>query len=136
MEKDKELTESLNDMIDSKNIDDMKFAAGIIQAQPNLVAKDILHWYNINDYITPKTIKYVELYSKEGGSDKVYILILNQTSKFYYEVEAYYGRRGKSLRYDNKYQGIDETVANRTFNRYSNEKQEKKGYQLINKKIL
>jgi len=127
-EQNDELKESLTNMFKEGRIEDAKLAAGIITANPDLVPlKDI--WYNINDLITKDTIKYVELYCKEGSHDKVYIIIVNKTKTFNNNIIAYYGRRGKNLRIDNK-----GSVGNwkEAVQKIMDEKIYKKGYTIIN----
>ena len=90
---DHELKKSLVNMLKG-GIDDAKLASTIISSNPDLVPlKDV--WYNINDYITPDTIKYVELYCKEDNHDKVYII--TEVKTYHDNIIVYYGRRGKKL---------------------------------------
>ena len=98
---DDEIKDSLAGMIKSNSLDDIKLAISIIEndAEASLY-KDV--WYNIKDYITKETSRYVELYCKDGTADKVYIIVENclkkQSYGNQYRTIAYYGRRGKSMR--------------------------------------
>lgn len=129
-----DLTESLNNMIDSKNVDNIRLATSIIVNQPDIVAKDQLksHWYDINSLIDKNTVKYSELYNSDERSDKVYILILEKQGITNYKVVAHYGRRGKSLRKDIKTQNAALSQAKLTYKIVLREKIEKKNYTLIN----
>lgn len=121
MDENEEMKESLKGMIKSEDIADIKLAIEIVSGNEEF--KDM--WYNIKDYITKDTTRYIELYSKEGKSDKVYLLVESRY-KAGYNVKAYFGRRGKKMRMDDK--GI--AFYNRIEN-LANEK-EFKGYKRIN----
>jgi hypothetical protein len=102
--KDKEITESIGQMIDSKNIDDIQLASAIIKAQPDMIDSDALkgHWYNIHEIINPSnTVEYTELYHNGGSSDKVYIVVIERKNNLYH-INSYYGRRGRGLIKDYK----------------------------------
>jgi len=94
MDEQDEMKDSLSSMIKEGKIDDIKLATGIVNANLELM-KNV--WYNINDLITKDTIRYVELYCREGIHDKVYVIIENKEKNSNYRTIAYYGRRGKNL---------------------------------------
>lgn len=136
MEEKNEFQESLSNMIKSSDMADVKLAIGIVSNNPEMI-KDV--WYDINNYITADTHRYAELYCKEGTSDKVYIIVLNKIKKGYVdrwtedavELQAYYGKRGKSMRNDYKGNG-NLYYIDRQFEDLMDEKIHKKGYTLIN----
>lgn len=130
---EEEITNNINAMIDSKNIENMKLAASIIKNQPDMVVKKDLHWYDINNYITKDTIKHAELYCSDGKADKVYIIVMTAISKKRdeYAVDAYYGRRGKTMQHDNKCKGVWSYRADSEYDSLLSSKL-KKGYQIIN----
>lgn len=117
------IKQSLSNMIKSNDIADVKLAIGI--ASVNEDFKDV--WYNINDYITKDTIKYVELYSKEGKSDKVYIIIVNKLGGWKYNTISYFGKRGKSLRI-----GYNEIHHSTYLYNELKDNKTNKGYKIIN----
>lgn len=125
MDETEEMKESLKGMIKSNDIADLKLAIEIVSGNEEF--KDM--WYNIKDYISKDTVRYIELYSKEGGSDKVYLIVLNKTLKNsrIYGMMAYYGRRGKTMRSDDK----GECWNGHNMDHLMNEKINK-GYKLIN----
>lgn len=126
-----EITNSLNQMLGSKSLDDMKLAVQIAKNQPDIIDKKLLQWYDLKDFIDlDKSIKLKELYSSEGGSDKVYIINLRK-DKNDFSVTGYYSRRGKSMRHDTKYKGIYEHHAQTAFEKLLKQKLEK-GYKLLN----
>lgn len=124
----KEITESIGQMIDSKDLANIQLAAAIIKAQPDMIDSDALkgHWYNINDIITDETVKYVELYYYGFSSDKVYIVNLKCVNKSYI-IETHYGRRGKKLIVGNKGSFLYRPLADRQFDELVKSKM-KKGY--------
>src|SRR5882757_8472880 len=128
MEEDEGVTKSLNEMLDSKNIETIKMAKDIIVAQPDLTG---LKWYELDEVVPiKKRVKVAELYFKDKAknSDKVYIVSIEKTSKKdYFNVETYYGRRGKTL--TNKTRAVDfpDWMAESEFKRTIQEKL-KKGY--------
>ncbi len=129
-EENDDIAPMLNNMIDSKSIEDIKLAASIIKNQPDMVSKESLknHWYNINDYINKNTKRYVELYCTNEVSDKVYILVANKNNNWGYEITAYYGRRGKTMQSDKKGQVSEWS---NVFDNIIKDKL-KKGYNIIN----
>lgn len=137
MEEEKvRMTESLNEMIDSKGIDNIQLAASIIKNQPDLLEKGILkgHWYNIEDIVSKQCKKYVELYYSDSKSDKIYIIAMEPCSSGWrgtYDVIGYYGRRGKSILSDTKVQNTSIQNAEWYFNHILKDKL-KKGYKQIN----
>lgn len=95
-----EITSAINEMIDSKRLDDIKLAKEIISSQPDLIDGNLLkgHWYDINELKNPNTIEYSELYYTDGGSsDKVYLLFIDKVGEVYL-LRTMYGKRGKKLR--------------------------------------
>ncbi len=124
----KEITESIGQMIDSKDLANIQLASAIIKAQPDMIDSNALkgHWYNINDIITDETVKYVELYYHGGSSDKVYIINFKCVNKNNI-IEVHYGRRGKKLIVDNKGSFLYRPLADRKFDGLIKNKI-KKGY--------
>lgn len=137
--KDKEVTNSIKNMLNTNNINDIKLAAGIIAAQPDMIDKRIIkdqlekHWYDIDKVIDKsKSVKWAELYMNDDteNKDKVYILNIQKSKGNNYCVEAHYGRRGKNMQYDNK--GVfNEEKALKVYEKTLREKI-KKGYTHLN----
>jgi bifunctional non-homologous end joining protein LigD len=74
-------------------------------------------------------IESIELFFKEGSSDKVYNLQLVQTGSNF-RVDFQYGRRGSTLTTGSKVQDVDLTTARKAYNKVMGEKTGK-GYQVM-----
>jgi hypothetical protein len=133
MEENKEITKSIGQMIDSKNIETIQLASAIIKAQPDMIDNDTLkgHWYNIHDIINPQTIQYTELYCSDGRSDKVYIVLLNKMDNNKFHVKTCYGKRGASLKHIGKITTSFLSEAERMFNKVVKDKLKHKGYKQL-----
>lgn len=131
-EENKEITKTIGNMIDSKDLDNIQLASAIIRSQPDMIDSETLkgRWHNINNIINSNTIKYTELYCYNGGSDKVYIVLLNE-NKGNYNVRTCYGRRGSKLKIINKTTTPSKLNAERVFNKVVKEKLKSKGYKEI-----